>query len=285
MSRALFDIYQAARSAARPRDGDRRGPEFTADYSPGGRPVAVVLLPALFVGDWLWDPLWSLLTTADWPAVRFREAASLVDRHTARSIGRLSDALARACRQHTAAPLVLCGDSLGALIALEFGRRYPGDVLGMAVSGAPGLDHAAALLGREVVSGARDPREIADRFLARLLYEPERLAIDPQRYAELIDELATPASAASMLAGLQAIRGCDVRRLLPGVVMPKLFVWGRQDQITPVEPWRHVIRELPNARLVELDNCGHAPMFERPDDFHRELSQLLCECVDGMTTR
>src|SRR5215469_5329754 len=79
-NRAIFDLYNMARSAALPGDGTKRGSEFTAEYSPGDRPVAVILLPALFVGDWLWDPVWTALTAAGWPVVRFRESASLIDR-------------------------------------------------------------------------------------------------------------------------------------------------------------------------------------------------------------
>jgi pimeloyl-ACP methyl ester carboxylesterase len=284
-NRAIFELYDMARSAARPGGDTTRGCEFTADYRGGDRPLTVVLLPALFVGDWLWDPVWTALTADGWPVVRFREAASLIDRRTARSIGRLADALMGSIRRVTDAPLVVCGDSLGALIAVEFGRAYPGQVAGLAVSGVPGLDNAASARVRSVVAGARGPREIADRLFALLVHEPQRLDIDAARYAALVDDLATIASGEAIVAGLQAIRGYDVRGAIRQLDIPQLFVWGRQDQITPVEPWRDFIAELPRARLVEFDQCGHGPMFERPDDFYRELSRLLADSVAGLPAR
>jgi pimeloyl-ACP methyl ester carboxylesterase len=282
VSRSLFDAYSRARASK--ASNVTSVTEFSTEFRAGNKPVTVVLLPALFVGDWLWDPVWTHLTQAGWPAIRFPEAVTLVDRRTARSIGRLSTALLRACRRHTTGPLVVCGDSLGALMAMEFGKLYPGDTLGLAVSGAPGLDRAASQLGRELLIESRDAREVADRFLARLLYEPERCRIDQTRYAALVDELATAERVETMLAGLQAIRGCNVRTLLPTLPMPKLFIWGRQDEITPLAPWETMVQKLPDARLVVLDQCGHAPMFERPDEFFRELSMLLSVCVDGVTT-
>ena len=284
-NRAIFDLYRLARSAARATDDTDRGSDFTVDYTPGDRPVAVALLPALFVGDWLWDPVWTALTEAGWPVVRFREAASFIDRHTARSIGRLADSLLRAIRSVTDAPLVVCGDSLGAVIAIEFGRAYPGQVTGLVVSGAPGLDNVASARLRSVIVGAHEPREIADRFFALLVHEPQRLNIDMERYAELVERLATVDSGAAMLAGLQAIRSYDVRGTIGELAMPQLFVWGRQDQITPVEPWRDLVDSLPHARLVEFDQCGHGPMFERPDDFYRELSHLLADSVAALPPR
>jgi pimeloyl-ACP methyl ester carboxylesterase len=59
------------------------------------------------------------------------------------------------------------------------------------------------------------------------------------------------------------------------LAMPKLFVWGQQDLITPVDPWRDTVGRLPDARLAVFDHCRHAPMFERPAEFFDELSGLL----------
>ena len=277
--RSLVKLYIAARSAGQVGGETKSVPALTADVVRGHQPLTVILLPALFVGDWLWDPLWARLRDAAWPVIRFRESASQMDRLTARSIERLARAVANAYRPHKTGPLVVCGDSLGALVALELGEIFPDDVVGIAVSGAPGLDHAASRLGREVLTGCTDPRQIADRFLAKLLHDAHRLSIDEVRYAQLIDGLATPVAAASILDGLQAIRGYDVQSRLQSLQMPKLFVWGRQDQITPVAPWLDAIGSMPDSRLVVLDQCGHAPMFERPDDFFCELSLLLAHCA------
>jgi pimeloyl-ACP methyl ester carboxylesterase len=283
--RAAFDLYRLARAVTREAGDGARGSEFTIEYKPGSRPVAVILLPALFVGDWLWDPAWTALNQAGWPVARFREAASLIDRRTARSISRLAESLLRSVRTVTDAPLVICGDSLGAVIAIELARAHPGQVAGLAISGAPGLDDTASARVRSVIAGARTPREIADRFLALLVHDPQQLDIDEERYAELVDGLATVESGAAMLAGLQAIRGYDVRAAIRGLTVPQLLIWGSQDQVTPVAPWRELVRSLPHARLVELGQCGHGPMFERPDDYYRELSLLLGDSVAALPPR
>lgn len=279
LSEASRDLL---RTYARARD-DRPSPpsvaEFSTQFSPGTKPLTVVLLPALFVGDWLWEPVQGQLTDAGWPVIRFHEAVSLIDRTTARSITRLADALSRACRRHTDGPLVVCGDSLGALIAMEFARTHPAGTAALVVSGAPGLDRAAERLGRELITGAAGPRDLADRFLHHLLYQPDSHGIDADRYARLVDDLATPERLATMLAGLRAIRGYDVRGLLPRLAVPTLFVWGRHDLITPVQPWQDLVTQLPDARLAVFEHCGHAPMFEKPDEFYAELSVTLAECA------
>ena len=60
---------------------------------------------------------------------------------------------------------------------------------------------------------------------------------------------------------------------LPRVTTPTLIVWGRQDQIVPLVCGEQYERLLPNARLRVLENCGHSPPIEKPD----ELVELVLD--------
>jgi hypothetical protein len=40
---------------------------FTGNYTPGDKPLTVVLLPALFVGDWMWEGIYQRVSEAGWP--------------------------------------------------------------------------------------------------------------------------------------------------------------------------------------------------------------------------
>jgi pimeloyl-ACP methyl ester carboxylesterase len=55
-----------------------------------------------------------------------------------------------------------------------------------------------------------------------------------------------------------------------------LFVWGRKDTLVPIGFMKHVERELPSARHVEL-NCGHVPQVERPRETHAAIRKFLAE--------
>ena len=46
-----------------------------------------------------------------------------------------------------------------------------------------------------------------------------------------------------------------------------VVVWGRQDAIVPLNCGEIYARALPNASLHVIDNCGHSPANERPNDF------------------
>ena len=53
-----------------------------------------------------------------------------------------------------------------------------------------------------------------------------------------------------------------------------LFVWGRHDRLVPPSFMKHVERELPAAKHVEL-NCGHVPQIEAPDATHRAILEFF----------
>jgi pimeloyl-ACP methyl ester carboxylesterase len=54
-------------------------------------------------------------------------------------------------------------------------------------------------------------------------------------------------------------------------------VWGREDNLVPVEDADEFERLIPNARKVILEDTGHVPMIERPQTFNDLLMQFLHE--------
>jgi pimeloyl-ACP methyl ester carboxylesterase len=61
------------------------------------------------------------------------------------------------------------------------------------------------------------------------------------------------------------------------VTVPTLLLWGRHDRIIPLWVGQRLERDLPNARLVVLEHCGHTPAEELPEQSLRELRAFLSE--------
>lgn len=61
--------------------------------------------------------------------------------------------------------------------------------------------------------------------------------------------------------------------------VPALLVWGREDQIIPLEEGERLARLLPGARLVVLDRMNHAPHLEDAAQFNRLLLDFLGGCA------
>lgn len=52
---------------------------------------------------------------------------------------------------------------------------------------------------------------------------------------------------------------------LPRLESPALFVWGDRDRLVPHAFARHVTNAVPHSDSIVLEECGHVPQFEHPD--------------------
>ena len=62
--------------------------------------------------------------------------------------------------------------------------------------------------------------------------------------------------------------------------MPALVLWAEKDRVLPVRIARQLQRDLPEAELVVVPDCGHFLQEERPGEVVRHLLRFLgqAEC-------
>ncbi len=67
----------------------------------------------------------------------------------------------------------------------------------------------------------------------------------------------------------------DVRNDLEGVDVPLLALYGEDDRLTP--PWFHefIVENVPDGRLVGVEDAAHLPMLERPSAFNDAVLEFL----------
>ncbi|WP_277209535.1 alpha/beta fold hydrolase [Isoptericola croceus] len=250
---------------------------FTTEHRPGapGRP-AVVFMSALFAGSWIWDAPMAAVAEQGWPVLRTKEPICGVDRRVAGSIERLGDELLAACDEagETANGVVVCANSLGGLVAIDLAARYPERVRGIVVSGAPGLtadpDVGLSMDRRGSVS-LND--EFRDLMLSALFYGDPLFTEEQIRLTA--DLLSTGEAMVAMARSLRATRSYQVAASLGKVDCPSLFVWGQDDQMTPIDAWQELVPTFERTQMVPVAECGHIPMVERPDVYDAELLAFL----------
>jgi len=64
-------------------------------------------------------------------------------------------------------------------------------------------------------------------------------------------------------------------RLLARVSVPTRIVWGREDRLIPLECGDLYQKAIPGSDLVVIDNCGHVPQVEKPDEFVKTALEFL----------
>ncbi|MCA1710954.1 MAG: alpha/beta fold hydrolase [Actinobacteria bacterium] len=178
---------------------------------------------------------------------------------------------------------VLIGNSLGGRIALEAGLMHPKSVTALVLlTPSPAfrrLRQWVPLVRFATPDLARLPMpQMTHRMIVEgiraMFSEPDRL---PRAwYDAAADEarrvLRKPKHRVAFFSCARQIYLEDAYgkngfwQRLPGLTPPALFIWGDRDRLVPSSFARHVADALPSAGQVVLEDCGHVPQFEHPED-------------------
>jgi 2-hydroxy-6-oxonona-2,4-dienedioate hydrolase len=235
----------------------------------------VVLLNGLFGGGWIWEPVVAALTARGYGTVVTSEplAAHLSSEEIpalAQSISLLIDTLPEP------AP-VLCGNSLGALVAMELAAEDPARWSAVILSGAPGMGDDA---DDGFSAALRTPSLRLGQLLAERLIHDKSL-VTPELVQRCTDAL-TPRSMLRAGRVLRATRGYDARELLGRLDVPVLLVSGACDTVSSPAAWRAAVPMFPDADYVEIPAAGHSPMLEQPDVFANLVTSWLDTVPTGV---
>lgn len=175
--------------------------------------------------------------------------------------------------------LVLCGTSMGGMVAMEAARQAgPGRIRGLALLGTdarPESDEMRALregairiffreggveeIIRANVALVFHPRHATDRALTR-------------RYLDFV----LAAGADQLIRQNRAVMARpDARPHLPRLTCPVLLMCGDADGMTPVERAREIAALVPQAELVVVPQCGHMLTMEQPAFVNAALLRWL----------
>ena len=161
----------------------------------------------------------------------------------------------------------LAGLSLGAIVAMALVRRAPARVSRLALLStnpyAPAPAQHAAWAEQRRLLTASGPRELQATLLPSLL-SPGVLATRPD-LVELTLAMAEEVGAAGYDAQLrlQATR-IDERPGLAAVRCPTLVLAARNDRLCGLDRHQEIVRLVPDAELVVVEDAAHLSPLEQP---------------------
>ena len=163
------------------------------------------------------------------------------------------------------------GNSLGGHIALLYALARPEKVNSIILTGSSGLFESA--MGTSFPK--RGDYEFIKKKTQSTFYDPE--VASKELVDEVFDIVNDRNKAIRVIATAKSAVRHNLGDKLHQVKAPTLLVWGRQDQITPAFVGEKFHELIENSKLVFLDQCGHAPMMEHPEQFNRHLESFLEE--------
>lgn len=170
-------------------------------------------------------------------------------------------------------PAILCGLSIGGMIAMETCRRRPDLIRGLVLS-----DTSDVIGSREFWTERMHQirqhglREIAPTVLERWFGTTFRRSrpSDVRGWSNLL--LRSPID--GYLGSCAALRDADLSRTVAAITVPTLCLCGSEDQTTPPAVVRHLASRIPGASTGEIPGAGHLPPVERPREFADHLTRF-----------
>lgn len=185
--------------------------------------------------------------------------------------------MAQALLQEHAGELILCGASMGGIVAMEVARQAPARVTGLALLGTnarPETPEMAKLREAAIVFfGQGRVKEVLTVNLP-MAFHPSRATDEAltQTYLDFVMD----AGPDQLIRQNRAIMSRpDARLHLPQVTCPTLVMCGDSDQLTPPECSREIAALIPQAELMMIDQCGHMLTMERPVEVNAALREWL----------
>jgi 2-hydroxy-6-oxonona-2,4-dienedioate hydrolase len=165
--------------------------------------------------------------------------------------------------------VIVGGNSLGGHVAVRVALAAPERVSGLILTGSSGLFERGFSRGV--------PHRPTTAFVREKMEEVFHDAgLVTEDWVESVRGLVTaPAPALRVLRFARAARRDNVEARLGELRTPTLLVWGREDRITPPDVAERFRRLIPDAELLYLSACGHAPMLEWPDRFAAAVAWWL----------
>lgn len=187
------------------------------------------------------------------------------------------EAMAAALLAEHPGELLLCGASMGGIVAMEVLRQAPGRIRG------------AALLGTNARPETEDMRQLRENAVqlfeqgraAEVIRANVAFAFHPSRARDAALtttylDFVLAAGAGQLVRQNRAIMSRpDARLHLSGVRCPLLVMCGDSDQLTPLECSREIAALVPHAELVVVPECGHMLTMEQPAFVNTRLKQWL----------
>ena len=223
----------------------------------------LVLLPGLAADASMWEAQRAAFPAAPVADVHFRfdtlpaMAAALLDEH--------------------AGELLLCGASMGGMLALECVRQAPQRVRGLALLGSSARPDTPEIAALRANAFAMIDEGRYDEMIAMNVpfsFHADRLA--ERALTDAYVEMLRRAGPAQLVRQNVAVAARpDSRPLLPRIACPTLVVCGDADVVTPLEHSREIAAAVPGAELVVLERCGHMLTMERPGEVNAALARWL----------
>lgn len=179
------------------------------------------------------------------------------------------------------------GNSMGGQTSLRLATEYPDRISHLITMGPP-VGKFPTLFGagdgpseglKVLIKAYQDASpENMQRLVEIMCFDKARFATPELCKARSDAALARPEHLKNYVAGLPhgapLPKWVDITKLRD-IKVPSMFIHGRDDRVVSYETSLLLTANVPNSRLVLINQCGHWAMIEHADEFNSLVIQFL----------
>ena len=165
--------------------------------------------------------------------------------------------------------VALAGNSLGGWIAALVALDDPGKVSSLVLVDSAGLRRDTAAPANLNPASKEEQKALLLALFADKSRVTDSLVSEQWDYHK--DIRATVHAAQESLRADHPF--LDAR--LKDIKTPTLIIWGKQDQLIPLEVAERFAKGIQGSKLVVIDKAGHLPQVEQPEAFSRAVKGFV----------
>lgn len=214
----------------------------------------------MFAGGWIWDETYKRIPSAAQCYIMQDPLCKLGG-----SVSDISEQIIKELEKiHN--PVTLIGNSLGSFICMNVAAQVPDKIAKVIISGSSGFGEIILPLRLS----PHNAEEVARKFAHLISFDQSKVT------EEIVATLKEPfaqhcRNIVRLMRESNSLRATD---LLRKIKCPVIALWGRDDVVTPLSGTLEDFKRF-NIQLNVINQCGHSPMCEKPDEF----AALVCNSL------
>lgn len=180
----------------------------------------------------------------------------------------------------------IAGNSMGGEIAANLAIRHPDKIYGLVLIDSAGIRipgkssvapwyTTAPVVGPFLTAVALTSDGIVKQGLEKSFFDDS--LVTSERVAAYSLPLTTRSGQAAAIAARRQFSEGNIESKLGSISAPTLLIWGRHDEIIPLDSGERMKRLIPGSELVVLEKCGHVPQEEMPEKVVKLVTEFISE--------
>ena len=225
----------------------------------------ILFLNSLGTDFRIWDEVIARLP-GDIPVAQIDKRGHGLSEATPATVKTFADDGAALLAHHGLGPALVCGVSIGGLIAQRIALDHPARVKGLVLSNTGARLGDVAMWQARIDAAKSGGLEamadgVMERWFSPTFRKEQATAVRGYRM------MMSHTTVEGYVNACAALRDADHREEVGRIAVPTLCVSGTEDQATPPALVEDLADRIPNAKVLQLDGIGHLPSIETPDRF------------------